>query len=74
MTRADHIKALEDLGYVVTLYSTEEVTDYYECSDTEASIIIESVLDSDELHERIKEDIQEKAFDYGLEPLDEFKQ
>ena len=45
MTRAESIKALEDLGYVVSLWHTSDVTDNYKCSKSEASIIIDSVLD-----------------------------
>ena len=43
MTRAESIKALEDLGYVVNLWHTSEVTDNYKCSESAASIIIDSV-------------------------------
>lgn len=65
MTRAESIKALEKLGYVVSLWHTSEVTDYYKCSDTEASIIIESVFDK--LEDDICERISEEAFDRGLD-------
>ena len=65
MTRAESVKALEDLGYVVSLWHTSEVTDYYKCSESEASIIIDSVLDK--LEEDIFERISEEAFDRGLD-------
>ncbi len=65
MTRAESVKVLEDLGYVVSLWHTTEVTDNYKCSETEASIIIESVLDK--LEEDVFERISEEAFDRGLE-------
>ena len=64
MTRAESVKALEDLGYVVSLWHTSEVTDNYKCSETEASIIIESVLEK--LEEDILEEIGEQAFDRGI--------
>ena len=64
MTRAESIKALEDLGYVVNLWHTSEVTDNYKCSESEASIIIDSVLDK--LEEDVFERIGEEAFDRGL--------
>ena len=66
MTRAESVKALEDLGYVVNLWHTSEVTDYYKCSESEASIIIDSVFDK--LEDDISERISEEAFDRGLEP------
>ena len=65
MTRAESVRALEDLGYVVNLWHTSDVTDNYNCSDTEASIIIDSVLDK--LDETIFERIEEEAFDRGIE-------
>ena len=34
MTRAESVKALEKLGYVVNLWHTSEVTDYYKCSNS----------------------------------------
>jgi hypothetical protein len=65
MTRAESVRALEDLGYVVNLWHTSDVTDNYKCSDSEASIIIGSVLDK--LEEDIFERIEEEAFDRGIE-------
>lgn len=65
MTRAESVKALEKLGYVVNLWHTSEVTDYYKCSDSEASIILEDVFDK--LEKDICERISEEAFDRGLE-------
>ncbi len=64
MTRAESVRALENLGYVVNLWHTSDVTDKYKCSETEASIIIESVLDK--LEETIYEEIGEQAFDRGI--------
>jgi len=64
MTRAESIKALENLGYVVNLWHTSEVTDNYKCSETEAAIIIETVFDK--LEDDISERIGEEAFDRGL--------
>jgi len=64
MTRAESVRALENLGYVVNLWHTSDVTDNYKCSETEASIIIESVLDK--LEETIYEEIGEQAFDRGI--------
>ena len=65
MTRAESVKALEDLGYVVSLWHTSDVTDYYKCSESEASIIIDSVFDK--LEDDISERISEEAFDRGLD-------
>lgn len=65
MTRAESVKALENLGYVVNLWHTSDVTDNYKCSKSEASIIIDSVLDK--LEEDIFERIEEEAFDRGLD-------
>ena len=65
MTRAESVKALENLGYVVNLWHTSDVTDYYKCSESEASIIIDSVLDK--LEEDIFERIGEEAFDRGID-------
>mgnify|MGYP000184578449 FL=1 len=65
MTRAESVRALEDLGYVVNLWHTSDVTDNYKCSESEASIIIDSVLDK--LDETIFERIEEEAFDRGIE-------
>ena len=65
MTRAESVRALENLGYVVNLWHTSEVTDHYKCSNTEASIIIGNVLDT--LSDTIFEEIGEEAVDRGLE-------
>lgn len=65
MTRAESVKALEKLGYVVNLWHTSEVTDYYKCSNSLASIIIEDIFDK--LEDDICERISEEAFDRGLE-------
>ena len=65
MTRAESVKALENLGYVVNLWHTSDVTDYYKCSESEASIIIDSVLDK--LEDDTFERIEEEAFDRGLD-------
>jgi hypothetical protein len=65
MTRAESVKALEKLGYVVSLWHTSEVTGCYKCSESEASIIIESVFDK--LEDNISERISEEAFDRGLD-------
>ena len=65
MTRAESVKALENLGYVVNLWHTSDVTDNYKCSESEASIIIDSVLDK--LEDDIFERIGEEAFDRGLD-------
>lgn len=65
MTRAESVKALENLGYVVNLWHTSDVTDYYKCSESEASIIIDSVFDK--LEANIFERIGEEAFDRGLD-------
>jgi hypothetical protein len=65
MTRAESVKALENLGYVVNLWHTSEVTDNYKCGEAEAATIIDSVLDK--LEEDVFERISEEAFDRGLD-------
>mgnify|MGYP006421188279 CR=1 FL=1 len=65
MTRAESVRALENLGYVVNLWHVSDVTDNYKCSESEASIIIDSVLDK--LEEDIFERIEEEALDRGID-------
>ncbi len=65
MTRAESVRALEKLGYVVNLWHTSDVTDNYKCSESEASIIIDKVLYK--LEEDIFERIEEEAFDRGID-------
>jgi len=64
MTRAESVKALENLGYVVNLWHTSDVTDYYKCSESMAANIIDDVLYK--LEDDITEKISEEAFDRGL--------
>lgn len=68
MTRAESIKALEKLGYVVNLWHTSEVTDYYKCGKAEAAVIIDEVFD--QLEGTIFDRVQDEAFDRGLESYD----
>ena len=65
MTRAESVKALENLGYVVNLWHTSDVTDNYKCSDSMAATILDEVFDKSE--EDIFERISEEAFDRGLD-------
>ena len=54
------------MGYVLNMWHISDVTDIYKCSDSEARVILESVLESTHITDTISDEVSEKAFDNGL--------
>lgn len=60
------VKTLKDMGYVLNIWHISDVTQNYRCSDGEARVILESILESDYINNRVFEEVDEKAFDNDL--------
>jgi len=60
------VKTLKDLGYVLNIWHISDVTQNYRCSDSEARLMLESILESDYITNRVFEEVDEKAFDNNL--------
>lgn len=65
------VKTLEDMGYVLNIWHIEDVTHHYRCSDSEARVILESVLESDYMTNKVVEEVDEKAFDNNFKRWEE---
>jgi hypothetical protein len=68
MTKKDAMQFLADLGYYTdVLWSIEDVTDHYKCTDEQAYSILNDALTSEYVMEKISDKIYLIAEDLNLE-------